>query len=384
MTVEVTHEPSVYEEGSPHSWVLDLYWLSQTGDHSSLRAAAVERLERWSREQETWTGREAQRRDRVVRGRTEARTAMSTAPGHGGDLVPPAYMLVDTALYRPKIASFLESCRHRPLPSYGMTIQVPNFASASGVDAQTENTGVDEVDPTTANRVSGALPYFNANVSTQTGQVTASTQTFERGGQMGYTFDLIVRDQLDADLYASCDSFAITTVIADITASAVTDATAPLTITNFWKDVAKAKQSVATSAGVNWRPTHLFAPSPVVDYVEEQVDAQGLPVFLPGNFGDYAANLNKDDGDSGYSVQSLHWMRDDNIPTASGNFQLLVGRPDSVIVFDGDQIFDCFVQTEAQDLSVIFNKRQYIAVVPLNTNGHCVITGAAYPTSLSA
>jgi hypothetical protein len=383
MTVEVTHEPSVYGEGSPHSWVLDMYWLSHGGDRSSLRADAIKRLERWSREQETWTGREAQRRDRVVRGR-ELRAPMSTAPGFGGDLVPPAYMLVDTALYRPKISSFLESCRHVPLPAYGMTVQVPDFASASGIAAQTQNTAVEELDPTTAYRAPGSLPYFDANVSTQTGQVTASTQTFERGGQMGYTFDLIVRDQLHADLYASCDNFALTTVIADITASPVTDATAPLTITNFWKDVAKAKQSVATAAGVNWRPTHLFAPSPVVDYIEEQVDAQGLPVFLPGNFGDYAANLNKDDGDSGYSVQSLHWMRDDNIPVSGADFQLLVGRPDSVLVFDGDQIFDCFVQTDAQDLSVLFNMRQYIAVVPLNANGHCVITGAAYPTSLSA
>jgi hypothetical protein len=77
-------------------------------------------------------------------------------------------------------------------------------------------------------------------------------------------------------------------------------------------------------------------------------------------------------------------MRDDNIPTASGDNQLLVSRPATVVLLKGDPIPQVFTETLANNLSVILNLRQYVCVIPRYPNATQVITGSNYPSSATA
>lgn len=379
--VRVKSEPTVYGPKSGNSWFQDGYWIA-LNDDSPKWAEAKARRARYGQEVETWTGAEGARRDKFHAELTrsdvpERRSPMSTAAGFGGELVTPQYLLALVALYRPSLCSFAPLCTPMELPPSGVVVQVPNFTSTVTVNGQVENSGVSETDPGTGYLDGGSLPLFTANVSLQTGQVVASTQAFERSGP-GYTLDQWVMRELTAILEDAVDLYTLQTVIAAITNSATSD-TASWSTTAFWADVSKAKFSIATTNGTRYRPTHLFMNSNEVDKVEEQVDDDHRPIFTP----DWATNTNADDGDTGYNIQSLRVMRDDNIPILSGNNQLIVSRPATVVLMRADPVPSVFVQTLANSLSVIMNLRQYVSVIPRYPNASQVITGSTYVTSVS-
>ena len=379
-TLRVTDEPTVYGPKSGNSIFKDLYDVAKS--HPS--NAAAQRLTRYCQEIDTWTGAEGRRRDLARKENHERRTPMSPAAGFGGELVTPAYILELTSLYRPTLCSYSTLCTPMELPDYGMVVQVPSFSGPVNVANQVANTGVAETDPTTAYLTSGSQPLFNANIELLTGQVTASTQEFERVGP-GYTLDQWIMSELSVFLEDAVDSYTLSTVLAAITNSPVDD-TVTASITQFWGDVATAKQTIATTAGTRYRPTHLVVPSPVVDWLEMQVDDDHRPIFVP--IYDWSAINNQDDGDTGYSVQSLRLFRDDNIPTASHNsdtcFQLLVSRPSTVVLMRGDPMPSVFVETVANSLSVILNLRQYACAIPRYPNATEVITGSTYVDTLAA
>jgi len=371
-------EPTTYGPHSGNSWFADSYALTKRsgGDYDD----AIDRRKRYAQEVATWTGAEGRRRDLFAQEQRERRAAMGPAAGIGGELVTPAFLLELTALYRPSLCSFSQHCTPMELPPYGMSVQVPTFSGPVLVTNQPANTGVSEIDPTTGYTEAGSLPLFTPNVSLQTGQVVASTQAFERGGP-GYTLDQWVMAELAAVLEDAVDTYTITQVLAAITQSPVTDS-AGYTIALLWADVALAKQNIAQLAGTRYRPTHLFLPSGQIDLIEQAVDSEQRPIFVP--IYDWTAINNQDDGDTGYSIQSLRIMRDDNIPVKSTYNQLLVSRPATVVLLKGDPIPQVFTETLANNLSVILNLRQYVCVIPRYPNATQVITGSNYPSSATA
>lgn len=380
--IRVNSEPTVYGPYSPYSYLWDIWAATMRTGIGWHEAAA--RLKRYEAEQEHWDSAQRARRERVLRdGRPtsgdELRAPMSPAVGFGGELVPPVFLMDMVAAYRPSICSFETQCTHMQLPPYGVAVQVPNFTTGVQFAAQTANTGVVESDPATGFLKGGSLPFFTLNVHLIAGQFTVSQQLFERGGMQGFTFDQMLMKGAVPTLVDQVDTQVLTEVLAKITQSPVTDSSA-YSVSGFYTDVAQAKQDIATLNGTRYRPTHLFMPSNQVDKLEEQVDDDHRPIFAP----DWATMSNKDDGDTGYNVQSLRIWRDDNIPASSSNSQLLVSRPDTVLVFDGEITPFVYTQTWANDLSVVVNLRKYMATVSLYPNGTQVITGSAYPTSASA
>jgi hypothetical protein len=74
----------------------------------------------------------------------------------------------------------------------------------------------------------------------------------------------------------------------------------------------------------------------------------------------------------------LAWYEDDNIPTSSGNSQVVVAHMPESYAWWGTPISYCYVQSNAQELSVLVGLRQYAAYAMRYPNGVAVVSGSAY------
>jgi len=332
---------------------------------------AQERMRRHSIDVQSYPRRYRESCLLEARGR-EYRAPMTTAPGVGGDLVTPVWLVEQAALYRPTLSSVHKCLNAQPLPDYGMTIQIPKLTSASGVATHVDNTNVQETDPATGFLASGSAPFFTANLSAVAGQVLVSAQAFERGGNDAVAFDEIVYRQLAKDLDEQQDALAITALLTSL-ASTTTDSSA-ITPTLAWNDIATAKQSIATKAGVHRIASHLFVSSTFAGWIQSLVDDSHRPLFLPDD-----VNAAKDPltENTGFLLQNLQMWIDDNLPLTSGQPTLLVTYPTDCLAFEGTPIPTVFEQPEAESLSYLISLRSYVCYVPLRASS-AAITGSAY------
>lgn len=375
--VTVRSEPRTYSEHGEHSYFRDIFQAALNGNPS---AGHNQRLGRHAVETDAEVasgsieGRRAARVTREVR-RDENR-AMSTTSASGGTLVTPQYLTELFATFRSAHRAFVDQCRSLPLPEAGITFNVPSFASADSVGQQPgENSGVSQLDPTGAD--------LSVTLTTQAGQVNVSQQFFDRGGFTGPggSTDQIVMAQLASGLDASIDTYVINQATAN--AGSVTDATT-LTIPLFYNDQAAAREKLTDTAGTRLAGTHLFSTSDFAGWVTRQVDSSNRPIVIPDG-GSLMAVAN----DPLYEAYlglvmpgGLKWFADDNIPAVGGNTQVIVARPQEILVWEGDPVSFAFPQTNAGNLSVLIGLRSYVAALPRYSKAVAVISGASYPTSL--
>jgi hypothetical protein len=311
----------------------------------------------------------------------EQRTALSTAVGFSGELVVPQWLTELTPIYRPTLCSVRTQISQHPLAPYGMVVQIPNLTGASGVGVQVQLQGVTETNPTTGFLANGSAPFFTANVSPLSGKITVSAQAFERGGDDAVTFDELIFRQLKADLEEVQNTQAIAAILLSL-AGTVTDSSS-LTTTLFWGDLATAKQDISTASGVRAVASHIFASSDVVNWLQQQVDSEGRPIFTPDLPEVAAAHGTPElDANTGFVLQGCGLYVDDDIPTASTYPQVIVSRAADVLGFEGVPIPAVFSQTEAGHLSYVVTLRSYCAYVPLYSSS-AVLTGSAYNVSAS-
>lgn len=385
-SLSVKSEPRTYGPSNPaNSYFLD---LAAASDPSSPGAPqARERLERYSaelREEAKRGSKEGARAARLAgeehRGEARDRAerevrAMTSGSASGGAFVAPAFLVPEFATYRSAARSFTDACRQAPLPAYGLAVSVPAFQSPAQAGAQpAETSGAYDQDPTSG--------YITADLVTVEGAVVVSQQLRDRGGALGLTVDQIIAQQLQEQLDAATDLYAIGQATAD--AAEVTDATS-LTTAKLFADLAQARASLADSAGARLRGTHLFSTTDLYAWASSQVDTQKRPIIVPATV-PAAGDDPADESDTGVVMPGgLRWRTDDNIPAVSGNTQLLVARPSEVVAFVGEPTTFTAAQANplSTSLSVVVGLRSYVAVLPRYAKAVAVVTGDAYPTSLN-
>ena len=305
--------------------------------------------------------------------------AMSSGSTSGGALVTPTYLVAQWAEFRSPHRSFVDQCTAVPLPEYGLTVYVPSLTSTTSVATQvSENSGLPELGP------SGQ--YLQSSIVSLVGQVTVSQQAYDRGGQPGLAFDQIIGLQLKEQLDAQIDAYVLTQALAN--AGTVTD-TSAFSIANLCSDLTKAREILSDTAGDRLHATHLFTTSDLLGHTSSQLDSSGRPIMTPHFDAQpwnalVAAGDPKGEGWSGHIMPGgLAWFEDNNIPASGSNTQLIVARPQEIIVFEGEPIPSAYPETEAAGLSVTINLRCYVGAIARFPKSVAVIGGSGYPLTLT-
>jgi hypothetical protein len=426
----VSNEPGPYQdESSPHSWVADIIASrepdyaapsqSRTAGASDMSPQAVlRRLDQHGQDisqalkRENRYGREARAilresvrcesvHDHEKRSKAAVESAReftpprrearafgtdggisATSPGEAASFVPPAILLKSWATYRTAYASFANQCKAEPMPDYGLNLYVPHVTGSMEVSSQTENASVAEKAPT-AGLIKGA-------VVTKAGQVSVSYQFLDRAGP-GIAGDRVLLEQLNMEIQTAIDQYAVSQSL--IGAQEVIDSTSTFSFSEkegvggFLGELRKAKNAIATVAGTRLVPTHLFAPSKFVHYIEAFATSTGGPVWTPELDDNRLAIRSEGDaygeGYSGYILSQLAVFADDNLGKlgTTANYNLVVARPDTVLVFRSAPVFYTFRETGGTTLDATLGARVYTATIPRWPEGVALLSGAFYGES---
>jgi hypothetical protein len=427
----VSHEPGPYLKGSPHSWVADVIAsrepelapsqsrtagasdmshaavLKRLDMHGQDIAAALDKGNRYGREARAMLNESVrcedahdhEKRSKVAiqsakefrPPRREARSfgtsggITAAAVSEASVFVPPAFLLKSWATYRTAYASFANQCKAEPMPDYGLNLYVPHVTGSMEVTSQTENASVAEKAPTTG-LIKGA-------VVNKAGQLEVSQQFLDRAGP-GISGDKFLFEQLNVQVQTAIDEYAISQSLT--AAQEILDATATFTFSEkegvggFLGELRKAKNAIATTAGTRLVPTHLFAPSKFVHYIEAFATSTGGPVWTPELDDNRLAIRSEGDpygeGYTGYILSQLAVFADDNLPHqgTTTNYELLVARPDTILVFRSAPVFYVWEATFAGTLDAALGARVYTATIPRWPEGIAVLTGAFYKESTFA
>lgn len=378
-SVRIRREPRVYGRRSGHSFFGDMITAQDVG--SPAAADARDRLNRYHRElaAEARSGsKEGRRVLRTLREQTrqadashhrqtaaaiESR-AMSTGDLSGGALVAPSYIVADYATFRTYSPTFVEQLTTtRPLPPYGMTIEVPIANAGTDVAEQLEeNAGLPEGDPTST--------YTSAQLQTFVGRLEISQQLADRSGPLD--FDSFCWAQLKDQLATAVDTYAIDTALAGVTPAT----RASFTVPGLLADVGKMSAGLETTNGTVLPPSGLITSPELGEWLLAQVDSQSRPIFLPWGKGG-----SRQDGLTGYSLSGVPLLLDGNVPAVGTDSQLIVANKSAVFVYQGEPVLEAIPQTDAPFLSVLLRLRTYAAAIVRYPSAVASTTGGAYPAS---
>ncbi|MEZ5165699.1 MAG: phage major capsid protein [Acidimicrobiales bacterium] len=256
---------SIYRSNPGLSFFRDALWAN-TGD-----SAAQERMARSLR----FEIDVARRAGQPIMNRGDELRAATTSSF--ANLVIPAYLVDEAALYARAGAPLLQALRHVPLPPSGMTVNLGRVTTPTlaGVQAS-ENTA-----PTSQDMV---VTAYNPPVVTITGKHTLSRQSVDRGE--------IVDEIVVQDLFGSYYQVLDTQLISGSGASgqhlgllnvsgvdAVTYTDAPPTAAELYPKLADAAQQIATNRKL---PMDLWVlHSRRWGFLSAAVDSQGRPLIVP-------------------------------------------------------------------------------------------------------
>jgi HK97 family phage major capsid protein len=382
----VISEPRTYSLEGEHSYMKDLVvthptWQSGGGSKAAAEArlahhnyevavevasdtaegrSAANVIRQENREQGAANGQIAELRSRGKAGQSEIR-ALTTGSGSGGAFAPPVYLLDLYAPFRTAGRAFIDSLQSKPLPSSGMTIDIPAMGNAAAVTTQSsQNSGVGEGDPNAA--------YISANVGTIAGEITVSQQLLDRTGPWDGSYDAVMFDQLTRIYNTQADIYALTASLAGAGAVAYPST---LSVADTYLAVNGAQSIIRSTAGVFRNPTAAFMTPTRWSWLASQVDSEGRPLIVPNAQSPMNAVMAGGDnpgveGFSGYNMAGLDVYQDAAIPTpGAGADQIIVLDPSAVLVFEGDLVPRVLPQTLGNQLSVLLQVYAYIAVLPL-------------------
>lgn len=368
-------EPAIYSRTSPYSWFRDLAEIASKGPSELEGSKAYDRIRRygkalgWESSADTPEGRYIRRAfrektrkadDLENRSREEFRS-LTTGSSSAGAFVAPYYAVEDYAIYRVSTPTFMESaCTSRPMPEYGLTINVPAFTGPAGTSVQSsENSGLTETDPTGT--------YRSAPVSTFAGVITSSQQLADRGGPLG--MDAVLYAQLREEMEASIDVVAINAALA-----AITPATrASFTLPGLFSDIGRMSAGLEATAGTALPPTNLVTQPTLGEWLLAQVGTDNRPIFAaaPGAG-------SRSDGFLGYAPNGVGLWVDGNIPAVGSNGQLVLTNRTAQFLYRGEPLFQAFPEPNAYTLSVTFRCYSYACPVIRYPGGTASTTGNAY------
>lgn len=407
MSERVTSEPRTYALDSPHSFFFDVMRASTDPGRSIFRDSH-ERLDQYGRELVTEMDartpegrrasnvlREASRvggpvehetiyQDRIRELRaltTGGGVTASASGGSGAALVSPYFLLDSWAPYRGVHRTFADQCHALPMPAWGMQVYLPAFTSDMSAAQQTEGTNVSSTDPSTG------LP--GGQVVTIAGKAVPTQQFYDRAMTGGGAADEVLAAQLNEDLDTRIDIYALTNAIAGGGSAA---GSATWSITNFYTDMAKAREGLTDTAGVSLRPTHLFTSDDQYSYATRQTDSQDRPFLVPQFAPGFPLVADPDEANrkakwSRFTGTVLPggvlWFTDDNIPASGSNTQLIVAAPDAaLILLESSEPYVAVSDGPGTgNLRVTFVVYKYVTIISRHVAGTQTFSGAGYPTS---
>ena len=336
--VEV-NEPDMYRQGGEHSFIADA-WSSRQGDYK-----AQERLNNHQEHE-----------------------ARDIGTGAFTGLVVPQYLIDEYAPIARAGAAVYNAIPKKPLPAYGMKVEVSRITTGSEAAEQaSQNSAVQEtnIDDT----------LLTVNVDTVAGQQDVSRQALERGGQPGFSLENIIFQDLVAAYYGKLDSLmlegsgssgqplGIRNVSGQNTVT-YTDATP--TVGELFPKLADAVQKINSNR---------FAPATAIlmhprrwGFFTAGVDGNSRPLVLPaGNNPDNAMGV----GDAAAygnvvgNLLGLPVITDANVTTTDGGGndqdQIYVVKADDHILFE-DNLFQLkFEETNAGSLTTKMVVYGYVA-----------------------
>lgn len=292
----------------------------------------------------------------------------------------PVWLQSDFVLYYSNYRALASQCGTFTLPEHGVQLNVPSFTSAAAAGVQSLGEG----GPVTASTPTGTA--LTVPIQAVSGIIFASLQLQERAGPDS-TFDIFVSSLLKESYDAAVDGLCISAVTGATGLNTISDA-GPLTNTLLWDDLSLAKQRSYLGAGVGMQPSHAFVPGGVLGFIDQAVDTTNarplwLPTFTQQPFAGLAAK-----GDpsvrswTGHEINGLAVFANSNLPAIGSNQQILVGRPDTVMLGEGSFNFQAMPeQQSAINLQVMYQAYAYVAVVVRLGSGWSQISGNAYATS---
>lgn len=293
---QVVSEPKTYEDGSKHSYFLDLTRSQlNRGDGDGGVSAAIERLKRHAQEMDVELPAREQRRrergetelralDRDIKARSgrtssfEKRVNPNRTDGQGGYFVPPLW-LIDEYVDLPRFGrTFMNSVRNMTLPPGTDSINVPKVATGTATGVQTADAGaVTSQDMTDT--------FVTAPVRTIAGQQDVALQLLD---QSPVSFDEIVFADLIADYNQRLDIQGINGSgaagqllgvlnVGGINAITYTDATP--TLPELYLPAMQSLSQVATKRKM--MPSAVFLTPARWFWMASQLDNQNRPFILP-------------------------------------------------------------------------------------------------------
>ena len=326
--VEV-NEPDMYRQGGDHSFIADA-WSSRQGDYK-----AQERLNNHQEHE-----------------------ARDIGTGAFTGLVVPQYLIDEYAPIARAGAAVYNAIPKKPLPAYGMKVEVSRITTGSAAAEQaSQNSAVQEtnIDDT----------LLTVNVDTIAGQQDVSRQALERGGQPGFSLENIVFQDLVAAYYSKLDSLMLEGSgssgqplgIRNVSGqNTVTYTDASPTVAEAFPKLADAVQKVNANR---------FAPATAIimhprrwGFFTAGVDGNSRPLVLPaGNNPDNAIGVGEAAkyGNVVGNLLGLPVITDANVTTSDGGGndqdQIYVVKADDHILFE-DNLFQLkFEETNAGSLT---------------------------------
>jgi hypothetical protein len=407
----VTHDPPTYAKHSSHSYYSDVVtaaWPDAPGNHQ-----ARSRLTRYERElgaEMVRGSKEGRRAERIIRarGRTadavegERRTTellneirgfgtdggvSASSPGEAASFVSPAFLLDEWAPFRGAARSFADQCLLLPLPGFGMKVYVPYFSAGPTAGEQTEGGSVSETEPT-------AGLESSPTVATITGQITGTQQLHDRGGSGGGATDIIIGKQLQEQLDAAVDLYALNQAI--LKGNAVSGEGSYST-KGLYADLAKAREEITDTSGTRLRPTHLFTSSDLYSHATSQMDSSERPILQPQFVPGFPLAADADTKDESHNLPKwsrftgtvlpggVLWFTDENIPLegTTTRTRLIVSSPgDAILLMEDEPVLSVFLETKGDTLRTVLNLREYAACATRHSAGTSIIAGAGYTSAL--
>ena len=407
------NEPAPYDEGSPHSWVRDTLvsrdpemrsLMADRSAGSDMSAAAVEerlrrhgvdvsravlKRDKWGKqiraqlsEQRRQEDPTAHRRgaDEELRALTTGGGATASASGGGAAaFVPPAILLAAWAAYRSPYRAFSDQLNSSvPLPPFGLQVYVPIVTTGTTVATQVEGQAVSEGDPTTG--------FASGQVVNKVGQIVVTQQYLDRAGP-GIAGDLLLFAQLQEQLDGQINAFAINQALAG--AQTVTNNGA-WALPGMLSNLKSAKNKLHDTVGTRIRATHAFASGDLCDHLGSLVDSQERPIFIP-TFDDNRLPVRSEgdplaEGYTGYVLTGLALFADDGVPNLGSTAftQLIVTRPDTILLLEGAPIPYVYPPSVAGSLEAVLGVRAYVCCIAKYASGVSTISGSAYTASTFA
>jgi len=347
------HEPDMYVNRGPHSFLTDLYATQIKQDQ-----AAAQRIGK----------HQAHEMERYA----------ITSSTFGG-IIPPAYLVDMYAKASRNGRVFADQCNNADLPDVGMSVIVPRLTQGLAAAAQTtQNTAVVTQDITETD--------LTVPVNTISGYSPVSRQGIERAAYSDQILfeDLIARYWAVLDTYCLNGSGSNNQPLGLLGTSSISSSTASTaSVAGIWPKIADVIQQINTAVGgLGYSASKIFMHPRRWGFFEAALDSQNRPLLpASGPLFNVIATDSNNSPDYGL-VGNMHGLpvyTDANIPTNTGAST----NQDSIIVM-ASPVVHLFERSQ-DPVTLAFEQTGATALtVNLICYGYVAFTAGRYPAASGA